>query len=189
MSEDNKAIARKVYEIVSTGDFGRAEEIVDTDAPDNELLADDPPAKLIDTFKETFAEAREGFPDLGITIEDLIFHSRSLGELPRRSPLLGTPVNTVVLPGGNRRVFGVVFPTELFYPPHILLRGRRGRRAHRRERPPRPYLAKATLEGRRDGREARARRVRRSVSPREERSLGYGENRTGRRRERTIGGQ
>ena len=72
MSEDNKAIARKVYEIVSTGDFGRAEEIVDTDAPDNELLPDDPPAKLIDTFKETFAEAREGFPDLSITVEEVM---------------------------------------------------------------------------------------------------------------------
>jgi steroid delta-isomerase-like uncharacterized protein len=72
MMEENKAIVRRVYEIVSTGDFERAAEIVDQDAPDNELLPDDPPAKLIDTFKETFAEAREGFPDLGITIEDLM---------------------------------------------------------------------------------------------------------------------
>ena len=72
MSEENKAIARRVYEIVSTGDFGRAEEIVDADAPDNELLPDNPPAKLIDTFKETFAEAREGFPDLSITVEDVM---------------------------------------------------------------------------------------------------------------------
>src|SRR5215213_11194663 len=72
MSEDNKAIARRVYEIVSTGDFGRAGEIVDTDAPDNELLPDDPPAKLIDTFKETFAEAREGFPDLSVTVEEVM---------------------------------------------------------------------------------------------------------------------
>ena len=72
MMEENKAIVRRVYEIVSTGDFERAAEIVDQDAADNELLPDDPPAKLIDTFKETFAEAREGFPDLGITIEDLM---------------------------------------------------------------------------------------------------------------------
>jgi steroid delta-isomerase-like uncharacterized protein len=72
MSEENKAIARRVYEIVSTGEFGRAEEIVDADAPDNELLPDDPPAKLIDTFKETFSEAREGFPDLEITVEDVM---------------------------------------------------------------------------------------------------------------------
>jgi steroid delta-isomerase-like uncharacterized protein len=72
MTEANKAIARRVYEIVSTGDFGRATEIMDQDAPDNELLPDDPPAKLIDTFKETFAEAREGFPDLSITVEDVM---------------------------------------------------------------------------------------------------------------------
>jgi steroid delta-isomerase-like uncharacterized protein len=72
MTEENKAIARQVYEIVSTGDFGRAAEIVDQNAPDNELLSHDPPAKLIDTFKDTFAEAREGFPDLSITIEDVM---------------------------------------------------------------------------------------------------------------------
>src|SRR5829696_489658 len=72
MSEENKAIARRLYEIVSTGDFGRAEEIVDADAPDNELLPDEPPAKLIHTFKETFSEAREGFPDLEITVENVM---------------------------------------------------------------------------------------------------------------------
>ncbi len=72
MTEANKAIAKRVYEIVSTGDFEWAREIVDQDAPDNELLPNDPPAKLIDTFKETFAEAREGFPDLSITVEDVM---------------------------------------------------------------------------------------------------------------------
>lgn len=72
MSEENKAIARQVYEIVSSGDFERAAEIVDQDAPDNELLPNDPPARLIDTFKATFAEARAGFPDLRITVEDVM---------------------------------------------------------------------------------------------------------------------
>ena len=72
MTEENKAIARQVYEIISTGDLEQAEEIVDQDAPDNELFPDDPPTKLIDTFKETFSEAREGFPDLSITVEDVI---------------------------------------------------------------------------------------------------------------------
>jgi len=72
MTEENKAIVRLLYEIVTTGDFERAEEIVDQDAPDNELLPNDPPAKLIDTFKETFAEAREGFPDLNVAVEGLM---------------------------------------------------------------------------------------------------------------------
>ena len=62
MTEENKAIARSVYEIISSGDFNRAEEIVDREAPDNELRPGDPPAKLIDTFKETFSEARGGHP-------------------------------------------------------------------------------------------------------------------------------
>jgi predicted ester cyclase len=72
MTEENKAIARRVYEIVSADELDRAEEIVDASASDNELLPDDPPAKLIDTFKETFAEAREGFPDLSVTVEDVM---------------------------------------------------------------------------------------------------------------------
>ncbi len=72
MTEENKAIARRVYEIISTGDFDRAEEIVDASVPDNELLPCDPPARLIDTFKETFSEAREGFPDLAIAVEDVM---------------------------------------------------------------------------------------------------------------------
>jgi steroid delta-isomerase-like uncharacterized protein len=72
MTEENKAIARRVYEIISTGDFDRVEEIVDASAPDNELLPGDPPAKLIDTFRETFSEAREGFPDLTVAVEDVM---------------------------------------------------------------------------------------------------------------------
>jgi predicted ester cyclase len=72
MTEAHKAIARRVYEIISTGDFDRAEEIVDASAPDNELRPGDPAAKLIDTFKETFSKARAGFPDLSITVEDVM---------------------------------------------------------------------------------------------------------------------
>ncbi len=45
---------------------------MDPSAPDNELLPGDPPAKLIDIFKETFSEAREGFPDLTIAVEDVM---------------------------------------------------------------------------------------------------------------------
>lgn len=72
MTEENKAIARKIYEIISTGEFDRAEELVDASALDNELLPHDRSAKLIETFKETFLEAREGFPDLNIAVEDVM---------------------------------------------------------------------------------------------------------------------
>ena len=73
MSEENKAIARRVYEIISTGNFDRADEIVDPDAPDNEAVPGvDPEARLIETFRETFSEAREAFPDMRVTVEDMI---------------------------------------------------------------------------------------------------------------------
>jgi predicted ester cyclase len=81
MPEENKAIARRVYEIISTGNFGRASEIVDQDAPDNELRPGDPPAKLI----ETFAEAREGFREgLSVVVEDV------MGNSPRCVPRIVT---------------------------------------------------------------------------------------------------
>src|SRR5215207_8188189 len=81
MTEENKAIARRVYEIISTGNFGRASEIVDQDAPDNELRPGDPPAKLI----ETFAEAREGFREgLSVVVEDV------MGNSPRCVPRIVT---------------------------------------------------------------------------------------------------
>jgi len=72
VTEENKTIARRVYEIISTEDFDRACEIVDSDAPDNELLPGDPPATLIETFKDTFTEAREAFPDLSVSVEDVM---------------------------------------------------------------------------------------------------------------------
>ncbi|HET7271965.1 MAG TPA: ester cyclase [Rubrobacter sp.] len=72
MTEENKTIARRVYEIISTGDFDRAWEIVDSEAPDNELLPGDPPARLIETFEDTFKEARQAFPDLSVTVEDVM---------------------------------------------------------------------------------------------------------------------
>lgn len=73
MTEGNKAIARRVYEIISTGDFDRAEEIVDPDAPDNEVIPRmEPAARLIDTFRETFSEVRDAFPDVRVDVEDVI---------------------------------------------------------------------------------------------------------------------
>jgi steroid delta-isomerase-like uncharacterized protein len=73
MTEGNKAVARRVYEIISTGDFDRAEEIVDPDAPDNEVIPRmEPGARLIDTFRETFSEVRHAFPDVRVDVEDVI---------------------------------------------------------------------------------------------------------------------
>jgi len=89
-AEQNKAIARRIYEIISAGNLGQAREIVDPEAPDNELLPGDPPAKLINTFEETFSEAREGFPDLSVAVEDLVAEgNRVVARVTMRGTHLG----------------------------------------------------------------------------------------------------
>ncbi len=74
MSEENKVIARRVYEIIATGNLDRAEEIVDPDAPDNERSPrfEHLQPRLIETFRQFAADAHAAFPDMRITVEDMI---------------------------------------------------------------------------------------------------------------------
>ena len=74
MLEENKAIARRVYEIIATGDLDRTEEIVDPNAPDSERPpgSQSPQPKLIETFRRFAADAHAAFPDMRITVEDMI---------------------------------------------------------------------------------------------------------------------
>ena len=75
MSEENKVIVRKVYEIIITGDFDRAQEIVGPDTPDNErasVTEEHPQPRLIETFRQFVADAHAAFPDMRITVEDMI---------------------------------------------------------------------------------------------------------------------
>ncbi len=74
MLEENKAIARRVYEIIATGDLDRTEEIVDPNAPDSERPSgtEHPQPKLIDTFKQFATEVHTAFPDMRITVEDML---------------------------------------------------------------------------------------------------------------------
>src|SRR5215207_9125000 len=75
MSEENKVVASRVYEVIATGNLDLAEEIVDPDAPDNEracVTEDHAQPRLIDTFREFAADAHAAFPDMHITVEDMI---------------------------------------------------------------------------------------------------------------------
>ena len=75
MSEENKAVARRVYEIIATGNLDLAEEIVDPDAPDNErafVTEEQAQPRLIETFRQFAADAHAAFPDMQITVEDMI---------------------------------------------------------------------------------------------------------------------
>ena len=74
MSEENKTIVRKVYDIIASGDFAQANEIVDPDVPDNEHPpgTERPRPKLIETFEQFATEVRTAFSDMRITVEDMI---------------------------------------------------------------------------------------------------------------------
>ena len=74
MSEANKAVVRKVYEIITTGNFDRVEEIIDPDAADNERPPQmgQPRAKLLEIFEQFATEAHTAFPDMSIPVEDMI---------------------------------------------------------------------------------------------------------------------
>src|SRR5215216_638724 len=63
--------------------------------------------------------------------------------------VLGSSVNIVVLPGGNRRVLGIVLAPELLYPLQVLRCRRRWRRWRRRERPRYSHLLDDALKARR----------------------------------------
>jgi predicted ester cyclase len=75
MSEENKVVARRLYEVIATGNLLLAEEIVDPDAPDNErasVTEGRVQPRLIGTFRQFAADAHAAFPDVQITVEDMI---------------------------------------------------------------------------------------------------------------------
>ncbi len=75
MSEENKVVARRVYEVIATGNLDLAEEIVDPDAPDNERASvtdEHAQPRLIETFRQFAADAHAAFPDMQLTVEDMI---------------------------------------------------------------------------------------------------------------------
>ena len=75
MSAENKVVARKVYEVITRGNLDLAEAIGERDAPDNEpasVTEGHAQPMLIGTFRQFAAGARGAFPDMQITVEDMI---------------------------------------------------------------------------------------------------------------------
>ncbi len=74
MSEqDNKAIARRVYDEVWTkGDLDVIDELIDPDFVNYDPNSETGQVRGVAAFKQSFAELRNAFPDLRLTIEDQI---------------------------------------------------------------------------------------------------------------------
>jgi steroid delta-isomerase-like uncharacterized protein len=71
MSEDNKALARAEFEVWSTGDVERLDDLVATDVVHHDPY-DPNAADGLDGLKRTIALNREAFPDMRIEIEDQV---------------------------------------------------------------------------------------------------------------------
>ena len=70
-AQDNKTLIRQLIdEVVNAGDLDRADALVDADCADHGAVA--PPAPGLEGFKQGLAALRAAFPDLRVTIEDLL---------------------------------------------------------------------------------------------------------------------
>ena len=70
-AQDNKTLIRRLSdEVANAGDLGRADTLVDADCVDHAAPATQPPGPA--GFKQGVAMLRAAFPDLRITIEELI---------------------------------------------------------------------------------------------------------------------
>ncbi len=69
-AEENKAIARRAYEIFSSGNLEALEEVIAPDLVDHNAAPGQAPG--IEGTRQGFGMLRAAFPDLRITPEDLI---------------------------------------------------------------------------------------------------------------------
>src|SRR5687768_11683939 len=71
MSEENKVIARAVYEAWESGDLDRLDDLVAADSVDHDPY-NPHGSEGLEGFKKTITMYREAFPDTQFTIEDQI---------------------------------------------------------------------------------------------------------------------
>jgi steroid delta-isomerase-like uncharacterized protein len=70
MSEENKAIARRIFEVFNSGNLALADELIAADVVDHQAM---PGMEAgLAGFKQLISMLRAGFPDLRLTVEDLI---------------------------------------------------------------------------------------------------------------------
>jgi steroid delta-isomerase-like uncharacterized protein len=71
MSEQNKALMRRIYDVFNTGNLASLDELVDANIVDHVPL---PAGQVsgIEGVKQTITRNRTGAPDLQYTVEDMI---------------------------------------------------------------------------------------------------------------------
>jgi steroid delta-isomerase-like uncharacterized protein len=100
MSEQNKAAARSVFEVWSTGEIGRLDQFVSSDVVHHDPY-DPNAAQGLVGMKRTIELNRRAFPDMRLTVEDQIAEGEKVvtrwrGEMTHSGEMAG------VAPTGNR---------------------------------------------------------------------------------------
>ena len=69
-TEENKAIAHRIYEVVNTGNLALADELIIADVVEHQGHAGQEPG--LAGFKQFVTIFRAAFPDIQVTVEDMI---------------------------------------------------------------------------------------------------------------------
>jgi predicted ester cyclase len=105
VSEANKALVRRFYEALNTGDIGALDAFVAPDFVDHNPLPGQAPG--LKGIKDAMAVFLGGFPDMRTTNEDMLAEGnkvvvRSVGRCTNTGPILGIP------PTGKPVEFGAI---------------------------------------------------------------------------------
>ncbi len=106
MSEENKAVIRRIYEeFINQGNINTFDELVSSALIEHDDMADLPPTA--EGVKQVFAMFRSAFPDLRATIHDLIAEgdkvvARGTWSGSQKGEFMGVPAS------GRSVTFGVI---------------------------------------------------------------------------------
>jgi steroid delta-isomerase-like uncharacterized protein len=69
-TEENKAIAHRIYEVFNTGNLALADELIIADVVEHQAMPGQEPG--LAGFKQFVTISRAAFPDIQVTVEDMI---------------------------------------------------------------------------------------------------------------------
>jgi len=118
--QDNKAVIRRLYDALSTGDLKAMDEALAANVVDLLPLEGQTPG--VQGFKERLTRLRNSFPDLSFTIETIIAEGNMVAE---RATLRGTHLGKFMgVPATGKQVTGNMMAFNKFADGKVIERGR-----------------------------------------------------------------
>ena len=118
--QDNKAVIRRLYDALNTGDLKAMDEALAVNVVD--LLSFEGQTPGVQGFKERLTRLRNSFPDLTFTIETMIAEGNMAAE---RVTLRGTHLGKFMgVPATGKQVRGTMMAFNKFANGKVVERGR-----------------------------------------------------------------